>query len=220
MPNWCENALDITGTSKSIKRLVEDLRENEYKWNETIAPHKVTKDEYDKNWRALNIDNWGTKWEVGDTSTLADTIEDSYEEGNDYLSLWFDTAWSPNVEVSEVLAKKYGVEVTHRYEEQGCELMGRVFIAPDGEVLEHREYDSEVFSDVLDFHGEVPYNYAQLTNRKEEAIAIGDMLHFNSDDGDPVGVLISDDELLLVGEERMIPVGRADGEFFVNEDYI
>jgi hypothetical protein len=220
MPNWCENALDITGTSKSIKRLVEDLRENEYKWNETIAPHKVTKDEYDKNWRALNIDNWGTKWEVGDTSTLADTIEDSYEEGNDYLSLWFDTAWSPNVEVSEVLAKKYGVEVTHRYEEQGCELMGRVFIAPDGEVLEHREYDSEVFSDVLDFHGEVPYNYAQLTNRKEEAIAIGDMLHFNSDAGDPVGVLISDDELLLVGEERMIPVGRADGEFFVNEDYI
>jgi len=221
MPNWCENALDITGTSKSIKRLVEDLRENEYKWNETIAPHKVTKDEYDKNWRALNIDNWGTKWEVGDTSTLADTIEDNYEEGNDYLSLWFDTAWSPNVEVSEVLAKKYGVEVTHRYEEQGCELMGRVFIAPDGEVLEHREYDVENFSEVMEFHdGDVPFNWCQLTNRKEEAIAIGDMLHFNSAAGDPIGVLISDDELLLVGEGRTIPVGRADGEFFVNEDYI
>ena len=221
MPNWCENAIDITGTPESIKRLVEDLRENEYKWNETIAPHPVTKEEYDKNWRSLNIDNWGTKWEVGDAETLADTIEDNYEEGNDYLSLWFDTAWSPNVEVSITLARKYGVEVTHRYEEQGCELMGRVYIAEDGEVLEHREYDVENFSDVMEFHdGDVPFNWCQLTNRKEESIAIGDMLHYDSGREDPVGVLISDDELLLVGEERMIPVGRADGEFFVNEDYI
>jgi hypothetical protein len=209
------------GTSESIKRLVEDLRENEYKWNETIAPHKVTKEEYDKDWYSLNVENWGTKWEVGDTSTLADTIRDSYQEGNDYLSVWFDTAWSPNVEVSETLARKYSVEVTHKYDEPGCELMGRVYIAPDGEVLEHREYDVEDFEDVLDFHdGEVPYNYAQLTNRKEEHITIGDMLHFNSGEDDPVGVLISDDELLLVGEERMVPVGSTGGNFFINEDYI
>lgn len=220
MPNWCENTIDIMGTPESIKRLVDDLRKNEYKWNETISPHRVTKEECDKNWYSLNVENWGTKWEVGDTRTLASIIEDSYEDGNDYLSVWFDTAWSPNVEVSEVLARRYDVEVTHKYEEQGCELMGKAFIAPGGEVLEHREYDLDDFGDVLDFHdGEIPYNYAQLTNKKEEDIAIGDMLHYTGTD-DPAGVLISNEEILLVGEDRMVPVGSANGKFFINEDNI
>jgi len=33
MPNWCDNTLNITGTSESIKQIVQALRANNFNWN-------------------------------------------------------------------------------------------------------------------------------------------------------------------------------------------
>ena len=63
------------------------------------------------------VNNWGTKWDVGD-------VDIEYED-SEILSLEFDTAWSPPEGIMEKLREKYP-ELSFQcfYDEPGMECAG------------------------------------------------------------------------------------------------
>ena len=70
------------------------------------------------SWYRWRIDNWGTKWDVGEVY-----VNDHCESG--YLELQFDTAWSPPTGVLKAMGLKYPeLTFTLKYEETGCSFMG------------------------------------------------------------------------------------------------
>ena len=200
MPNWCDNTLNITGTSESIRQIVKVLRANNFNWNETFIPNG---DSY----------SWGTKWEV-DNGTLEALIEQDYTEGDDFLNVWFDTAWGPNLPVSEAMAKKYKVEITHKYEESGNDIMGVAHIDDSGGCCD-KEFDPSDMRQVVEFHdGWIPDQYLALTKPDGTKIVAGDLLYH---DDTPFGVLVSEESLLPVGMQATITVGEVGGIIYFDE---
>ena len=71
----------------------------------------------DDRWYMWCVNNWGTKWDVGD-------VDIEYED-SEILSLEFDTAWSPPEGIMEKLREKYP-ELSFQcfYDEPGMECAG------------------------------------------------------------------------------------------------
>ena len=200
MPNWCDNTLNITGTSESIKQIVQALRANNFNLYETFIPY-------------VDRSSWGTKWEV-DNGTLEALIEQDYTEGDDFLNVWFDTAWGPNLPVSEAIASKHGVEITHKYEESGNAIMGIAHIDSSGDCYDE-EFDTSDIRQVVAFHdGMIPDQYLALTKPDGTKIIAGDLLYR---DDTPFGVLVSEESLLPVGMQVPITVGEIDGVIYFDE---
>ncbi|MGE0968578.1 DUF1281 domain-containing protein (plasmid) [Klebsiella sp. WOUb02] len=83
------------------------------------------------------VERYGTKWPCGYDLTVCDG-------GADWLSVDFDTPWSPPAEaVMAELSERYGVTVEHWYAEQGCDFCGYACYA--------RGVQTESLSDVLEW---------------------------------------------------------------------
>tara|TARA_R100000908_G_C3752150_1_gene146665 strand:+ start:1539 stop:2066 length:528 start_codon:yes stop_codon:yes gene_type:complete len=142
MPNWCDNSVILTHKDKSklleLSKKAEQnslfgfvLPEPDYdkvKVKKTYPKISDTADsiiEYadpKEAWWDWRVQNWGTKWEAEFESDL-DT---------DTLTLRFDSAWSPPVQIYRELHKQgFGVEAG--WLETGCDFCG-VYI-------NGREYD-------------------------------------------------------------------------------
>jgi hypothetical protein len=96
---------------------------------------------FDSNhWYDWNVRNWGTKWEVGvhDDDRYPDT--EIMDEGKDFISYRFNTAWSPPLPIVGELSVQYpNLTFTLSYEEEtgwGGEV---VFVNGNGAEIESYE---------------------------------------------------------------------------------
>ena len=79
-----------------------------------------------KDWYNWSIENWGTKWDAGESGTNQDT--------ENVLDLSFDTAWSPPTPWLQKVTEKYRkLKFTLEYTEEGMGFEGKAF-AKDGEM--------------------------------------------------------------------------------------
>lgn len=166
MPNHCANSAKFTATTPEAAAMLDKIRASikadKPEIFQTIHPCPQdlidTTEGYPKdqreaenikkhgfaNWYEFQTQEWGTKWDAYDVDTL-------HDEG-DTLTLNFDTAWSPPLELYRK-AESLGFEIEATYCEAGCDFVGfyregeentdslsRVAPPPDdeGEYLEDR----------------------------------------------------------------------------------
>lgn len=136
MPNWCANVVKIShDDSAMIDRIIQakhDLLQEFLPCPKpllrTIAGHHSDKRKQRRlernekrniqrygvaNWYDWRIANWGTKWD----------IEAEIEEGDGYITLSFDSAWSPPLEAYSAL-NEMGFAIKAYYYEPGMNFAG------------------------------------------------------------------------------------------------
>lgn len=129
MANWCSNTVVFEGEPEAIKQIQQLFKSMAEKQQE---------------------DNCGQ---------LPDFVEDSnggyffdiYQDDDVTGIFQYETKWSPNIEVVQVIAEHYGVEFTQEYEEMGNGIYGKATYsegilddtALTDEDLEQYQYDEE-----------------------------------------------------------------------------
>lgn len=115
MPNWCSNTLTLSHTDpKEIDRAVDAFKKGEFL--ATLVPRPVAEED---NWYEWNVQNWGTKWDVGGT----DSCDPVVDESGTTAQFGFDSAWAPPVAAYDYLVES-GFEITAMYYEPGCAFAG------------------------------------------------------------------------------------------------
>lgn len=147
MPNWCNNTVEVYHPDPSkLKALVEAFNEGKFcnhiipvpkELTETVAGHcgegyaqdlNQFKMELNlkyfgaKDWYDFCVARWGTKWDVGGDNAYSDPVE--LKEGQNDVTLGFDSAWSPPVGVYEAMVEQ-GFSVTAYYYESGMAYCGK-----------------------------------------------------------------------------------------------
>jgi len=136
MPNWNQNSVIITHEDPTqIDRLIEGFK-NERLFGEFLPCPKELLDmgsplsdpeqsaanveKYGAaDWYQWCINNWGTKWDVGEESDGIDRIDDNK------VKLSFDTAWGPPVAFYEYLDEELDFGITAFYLEEGMGFAGK-----------------------------------------------------------------------------------------------
>ena len=165
MPNWCYNFATITCPSKEIyDKLFNAIVQNV--WFETFAPLGLDTEVYENGWeynKALEI--WKTKWGATDVEIL-NKYDDVLQ-----LELSFETAWSPPTGVYSIMNKKYNIDVTAFYDEEGCDFFGRCIYSKEQEFDESYEFptNKEDLEELRKVIGSELYDYMHSTwERLEE----------------------------------------------------
>ena len=116
MPNWCMNSLTLKHEDKSkIDDLLATIKEKHgEEFFNLLCPRPADQEE---NWYDWNINNWGTKWDIG---IIDGEIQ---REDDNTISLTFDTAWSPPIAFDNFLFDE-GWDVTAKYYEPGGGFIG------------------------------------------------------------------------------------------------
>ena len=139
--NFCFNkiipmpvALSDTRSPMKIVETKEEAEEENKRMNKIFADIEggterrgaITKEEqsqlirdygYD-NWYDWCVENWGTKWGLGDNA-------DMEWDGGNVVTYEFDTAWGPPEPVYHVLAEKFpDLHISWFYDEPGMECSG------------------------------------------------------------------------------------------------
>jgi hypothetical protein len=115
MPNYCSNTITISGEEAQLAQLAEQLRADETTIMERLVP---TPNELIENsgWYQWCLDNWGTKW---------DMIELAGDYDEDFISLSYETAWSPNIPFWEIISARFPeLKMVHHYREDGVGFAG------------------------------------------------------------------------------------------------
>ena len=171
MPNWCANEITIQHKDPAmIDRAFAAMNKQEF-LNEFVPmpeDFNITADETlsdegktaqveaqenhnlekhgHKTWYDWCVNNWGTKWDVGDDDCTvkvdANTIEAS-----------FDSAWAPPIAAYEKLVAM-GFEITAYYDEPGVGFCGKWTGSADGIDDDFRDYEGETSETVRDVIGE------------------------------------------------------------------
>ena len=117
MPNWCSNSLKLTATTDSNRKLLDEIEKQFENVNavifDMIKPTPLDLLE-GNGWYDWRIKNWGTKW---DATLLQATRK------KDTVTLHFETAWAPAIEIYKVLEEE-GFKVEATYVEQGMQYAG------------------------------------------------------------------------------------------------
>ena len=180
MPNWCYNFATITCPSKEIyNKLFDAIVKNV--WFETFAPLELDDEVYENGWeynKAIEI--WKTKWSARDVEIL-NQYDDELQ-----LELSFETAWSPPTGVYSIMNKKYNIDVTAFYDEEGCDFFGRCIYSKEQEFDESYEFptnkkDLEELRKVI---GSELYDYMHSTWERMEEEWIKDDDDDDDDDDD------------------------------------
>lgn len=116
MPNWCDNSVIISNLSKDAVAEIKArlLKPNEYIYESLVGKHPEYMEE---KWYDQNIDWWGCKWD-----TRIDEAIINY--GDDWVSMSFDSPWSPPEHFCRHLSKIYNCKVRIEFEEGGCDFAG------------------------------------------------------------------------------------------------
>jgi hypothetical protein len=113
MPNWCQNYVTLTHEDPAmIEKALGAFRKGDF--FKELVPRP---EEEEENWYSWNINNWGTKWDVGDEDGVGDDMDENM------LSLHFDSAWSPPLAGYEKL-EELGFTVEGYYCEEGIGFCG------------------------------------------------------------------------------------------------
>lgn len=130
MPNWCLNKLTISHSDPAaITRFVNAY--NESKVCQEFLPLPEGED-----WYGWQIENWGTKWDVGAGDNEKHGLKATVVHGEVCCS--FDSAWSPPIGLYNELVLQ-GYRVLASYIEPG---MGYCGVWEDGEDL-YTEYGND-----------------------------------------------------------------------------
>jgi hypothetical protein len=142
MPNWCENRVAISGEPNEIKAFREAaFKDGKFQFKNLIPmpgelditsgslgkgtvaqaeleikqEQNIQKHGY-KNWYDWSNSIWGTKWDI--------EAEDMSDD-NEFITLQFDTAWSPPEGVYEYIKANFpSLDVSWFYDEPGMEFAG------------------------------------------------------------------------------------------------
>lgn len=132
MPNWCANVATFSHSDPAeIKRLEsafargemmkeflpcpEELIEGTAPADGAVADTNVEK--YGAaDWYSWCLNNWGTKWDVGDADGINDVDEKS-------ITVYFDSAWSPPTDFYEFMHEN-GWRIDASYYEPGIGFCG------------------------------------------------------------------------------------------------
>ena len=145
MPNWCMNEVQIDGNEEDIAKFTEECF-TDHKGVAVLDFSKVLPEpDYDKpkkdgthndgvqtelhsvmpDWWNWRNENWGTKWNLVPNHDGDLTAYLTVEDGEDYISLEFDTAWSPPEGIYEAIVEKYpDLSVNWFYREDGVQISG------------------------------------------------------------------------------------------------
>ena len=118
MPNWCSNSLKLTAATDSNRKLLDEL-EKQFDSSDKAVIFDMIKPTPlhlldGQGWYDWRIKNWGTKW---DATLLQATRK------KDTVTLHFETAWAPPIEIYKVLEEE-GFKVEATYVEQGMSYAG------------------------------------------------------------------------------------------------
>jgi len=80
------------------------------------------------SWYEFCMDNWGTKWDVGNDPSFGNTMDDRKPKS---VTLNFQSAWSPPIGVFQKMTEE-GYHVTADYYEPGMAYVGR-YTSQDGD---------------------------------------------------------------------------------------
>ena len=111
MPNYCHNVITIRGDETVMKTFYDAItikhrKKKRFTFRATVPltkgqdPHIV----------------WGTKWDIGDYDTLAQTAT--------CYQIRCDTAWAPPNNWAFLTARKYSCDIKIAYVESGCGVYG------------------------------------------------------------------------------------------------
>jgi len=143
MPNWCNNTLvikhqDPAMITRAMKAFVEGKFLNEFvpipeslhivsgrcgadDNPEQIALEAAQKSNIEqygyKDWYDFSVNEWGTKWDVGDSDGINEVTENS-------LTVYFDSAWAPPLAAYDKMTA-LGFEIEAMYDESGMGFCGR-----------------------------------------------------------------------------------------------
>jgi len=149
MPNWCSNDVQVYGDEEAIQKFKEECF-TDHKGEAVLDFNKVLPEpDYNKpkkdgthnngvqtelssvmpEWWTWRNDNWGTKWNLvphvdGDLSSyeIEVTVSESFGW---YITLAFDTAWSPPSGIYEAIVEKYpDLDISWFYREDGEQIAG------------------------------------------------------------------------------------------------
>ena len=153
MPNWCNNTLVIKhqdpamilraknafAEGKFLNEFVpvpqslvdtvagsmgEDKRAaHEMQMKTNLAEHGY------KDWYDFAVNEWGTKWDVGDGDGINEITENS-------MTVYFDSAWAPPCAAYEKMTE-LGFEIEALYDECGMAFCGRWTNAGGDEYFEY-----------------------------------------------------------------------------------
>lgn len=119
MPNWCHNYISITGEQELISNLWDKIQKTEEFLN-VLFPRPKDQEE---NWYRWNCDNWGTKWDLDESSLKRLTYD-----GEGEISGYVGTAWSPPLKAFDNFLSLHedddSVEAECRYWEPGYCIAG------------------------------------------------------------------------------------------------
>jgi hypothetical protein len=142
MPNWCNNTLVIKHQDPAmILRAKTAFAEGKFLNEfvpipeslhimsgrcgaddnpEQIALEAAQKSNIEqhgyKDWYDFSVNEWGTKWDVGDSDGINEITENS-------LTVYFDSAWAPPLAAYEKMAA-LGFEIEAMYDEPGMGFCG------------------------------------------------------------------------------------------------
>lgn len=150
MPNWCNNIVVVKHKNKEALDRVEKAFDKGELCQEFIpipeelmntkAPNHDNKNNKStrlrlvhgySNWYDFCVNEWGTKWDVGS--------EGSCIKGDDRITLYFDSAWSPPVGLYRKLLDE-GYDIVAYYFESGMMFAG-MFSADGDEYYEVHSID-------------------------------------------------------------------------------
>ncbi len=145
MPNWCSNEVQIDGSKEDIAKFKEECF-TDHKGESVLDFSKILPEpDYDKpkkdgthnngvqtelhsvmpDWWTWSNDNWGTKWNLVPTHDGDLTAYMTVEDGEDFIQLEFDTAWSPPNGIYEAITEKYQhLSINWFYREDGVQMAG------------------------------------------------------------------------------------------------
>jgi len=191
MPNWCNNGLTLEHKdSAMVQRAYDALREGRFLQEfipcpqdliDTVsgfvgegqdaleAKQTANREKYGyATWYDYNVNEWGTKWDVGGDDGLMEMINPNT------LQASFESAWAPPVAAYEKLCA-LGFIIKAFYEEPGMAFCGIVTGDEDFFDDEYYEYGGETSDTVRDVIGEelddyfgISENMAQYESENEE----------------------------------------------------
>jgi hypothetical protein len=145
MPNWCSNEVQFDGSEEDITKFKEECF-TDRKGVAVLDFSKVLPEpDYDKpkkdgthnngvqtelhsvmpDWWNWRNENWGTKWNLVPDHDGDLTAYITVEDGEDFIMLEFDTAWSPPSGIYEAIVDKYpDLSVNWFYREDGVQMAG------------------------------------------------------------------------------------------------
>lgn len=154
IPNWCANCATLTAKKPDQVAILEKLVEAHDKnlgFMDILRPMpshiyrghlgEAERAKYgSNNWYDWSVDNWGCKWDCDIAS---------YERYGDSITVRFDSAWSPPVELYQYLVQNgWGVDAT--YYEPGAGYCG---VFEDGKDNYYEGKSDSFFEETV--HGEM-----------------------------------------------------------------